>query len=78
MSSRVTHWPDRVAYDFFNMSDDTYEKGDDDFCPACGAELGGNYHDLSFNGGVIQVTYTCPKCGKHLTFNYYLQNVIAE
>lgn len=78
MSSIATNLQNHVEYDFFKMSEDTYEKGDDDFCPACGAELGGNYHDLSFNGGVIQVAYNCPECGKHLTFNYYLQNVIAE
>lgn len=78
MSSIATNSQGLVEYDFFKMYDDTYEEGDDDRCPACGTDLCGDYRDLSFNGGIIQVIYTCPKCEKNLTFNYYLQNVIAE
>lgn len=80
MSSKAHEHGTYTEYTFFDMVDgsDTYEQGDDDYCPACGEGLRGEYRDTQFTDGVSQVVYTCPKCGKDLTFNYYLQNVIAE
>lgn len=76
MSSKATHWQDHTEYSFCDMENDTYQEGEDELCPACGRHLDG-YSDLNFIGGIIQVCYSC-ECGKTLTFNYYLKNVIVE
>lgn len=80
MSSKAHECDTYTEYAFFDMVDgsDTYETGDDHYCPVCGEELCGGDRGNQFNDGVFQVVYTCPKCGKTLTFNYYLRNVIAE
>lgn len=64
-------------YVFFDVKDDTYRQGDDHRCPVCGAEIDG-FNDLNYMDGVVQGVCYCHGCKSTLTFNYYLQNVIAE
>ena len=72
----ITHWPSHTEYDFCDLVNDKYETGDVSKCPECGAELD-SYHGIEFTDGGIQIIHHC-KCGKVLTFNYFLCNVIAE
>ena len=65
---------DHTAYD---LSGDRYQHGDDERCPVCHAQLD-SFDAPDFMDGVIQVVAKCPECGKVLTFNYFLDNVIAE
>lgn len=67
---------DYTEHTFCELKDDEYETGDEYKCPVCGAELD-CYRDLNFTDGGIQVIHYC-KCGKVLTFNYFLCNVVAE
>lgn len=75
MASRLVEHGGYDEYEFFDGGRDTYETGDDETCPICGKRLN-VYRDLSFADGVIQVLYRC--CGKYLTFNYFLKNVVTE
>lgn len=75
MASRLVEHDGYDEYVFSDETGDTYEHGDDETCPICGKQLD-VYRDLSFADGVIQVLYHC--CGKYLTFNYFLKNVVAE
>lgn len=56
---------------------DKYESGMDETCPCCGAHID-SMDAPEFMDGIIQVVAHCPTCGKVLTFNYFLDNVIAE
>lgn len=69
---------DHGSYKLYDLSGDKYECGDDERCPVCGTSLTDGYNDLTFCDGVIQVLYHCGGCGHTLTFNYFLDNVIAE
>ena len=73
MAYEVIEFP---SYTEYNVSN-SYELGEDEKCPCCGTHLDG-LSAPEFLDGVIQVVATCPECGKTLTFNYFLDNVIAE
>lgn len=60
----------------YDLTDPIYDEGDERRCPVCRRILG-SYRDLEFDEAAIYVTYDC-ECGYTLTFNYFLDNVIAE
>ena len=65
------------GYDEYRTDLDKYESGMDETCPCCGAHLD-SMGSPDFIDGIIQVYAKCPACGKVLTFNYFLDNIIAE
>lgn len=79
MSTKMEKHECYDEYTFFDMAkdNDTYETGDDHKCPVCGAEIDG-FNDLNYMNGVVQGVCYCHECNHTLSFNYYLQNVIAE
>ena len=64
-------------YVFFDMENDTYKPGDDGKCPVCGAETDG-FDEINIMDGMLQGVCYCHECNHTLSFNFYLNNIIAE
>ena len=73
MAYEIINYPGYTEYNVVNG----YENGMDETCPCCGTHLD-NFGSPDFLDGVIQVYAKCPTCGKVLTFNYFLDNIVAE
>ena len=65
------------SYDEYRTDLDKYVSGMDETCPCCGTHID-SMCAPDFLDGIIQVVAKCPSCGKLLTFNYFLDNIIAE
>lgn len=73
MPYEVCEFPGYTEYNVVNG----YESGMDEACPCCGTHLDSMCAPV-YVDGVAQVVAHCPTCGKTLTFNYFLDNIIAE
>ena len=72
MAYEIVDYPGYTEYNVVNG----YEVGMDETCPVCGAHID-SFCAPDFMDGVIHVVTYC-ECGKVLTFNYFLDNIIAE
>ena len=73
MGYEIIDYPGYTEYNVVNG----YEPGMDEKCPCCGTLLK-SFDWNNFTDGLMQFVVTCPRCGKVLTFNYFLDNIVAE